>query len=123
MPGLRVLVVDDERIIADTLVQILTLDGFTAAVAYSGEHAIRCAREDHFDLVLMDVMMPEMNGIEAWEEINKIHPECQIILVSGNMATEQLLWDALDRGMNFEIFIKPVHPHVIIERLNRLSVD
>ena len=121
MPGLRVLVVDDERIIADTLVQILTLDGFTAAVAYSGEHAISCAREDHFDLVLMDVMMPEMNGIEAWEEINKIHPECQIIFISGNMATEQLLWDALDRGMNFEIFIKPVHPRVIIERLNRLS--
>ena len=121
MPGLRVLVVDDEKGIADTLVQILTQDGFTAAVAYGGEHAIHCAREDHFDVVLMDVMMPEMSGIEAWEEINKIHPECRIILVSGNMATEQLVWDALDRGMNFEIFVKPVHPRVIIERLNRLS--
>ena len=123
MPGLRVLVVDDEKLIADTLVRILTKDGFTAAVAYSGDHAIQCAREGHFDVVLMDVMMPEMNGIEAWEEINKIHPECQMILLSGNMATEQLLWDALDRGMHFEIFIKPVHPHVIIERLNRLSIS
>jgi CheY-like chemotaxis protein len=121
MPGLRVLVVDDEKVIADTLVQILTQDGFTAAVAYGREHAIHCAREDHFDVVLMDVMMPETNGIDAWEEINKIHPECQIILVSGNMATEQLLWDALDRGMNFEILTEPVHPLVIIERLNRLS--
>jgi hypothetical protein len=65
MPGLRVLVVDDEKVIADTLVQILTQGGFTAAVAYSGEHAIHCARDDHFDVVLMDVMMPEMNGIEA----------------------------------------------------------
>ena len=121
MPGLRVLVVDDEKVIADTLVQILTQDGFTAAVAYSGVDAIHCARKDHFDVVLMDVMMPEMSGIEAWEEINKIDPECQIILVSGNMGTEQMLWDALDRGMNFEIFVKPVHPRVIIERLNQLS--
>ena len=123
MPGLRVLVVDDEIAIADTLVQILTVDGFTASGAYSGEDAIRCAREDHFDVVLMDVMMPGMSGIEAWEQISKIHPECRIILVSGNMATEQLLWDAIDRGINFEVFVKPVHPRVIIERLNRLSVD
>jgi CheY-like chemotaxis protein len=121
MPGLRVLVVDDEKLIADTLVKILTQEGFIAAVAYSGGHAIQCAREGHLDVVLMDVMMPEMSGIEAWEEINKIHPKCQIILVSGNMASEQLLWDALDRGMNFEIFVKPVHPRVIVERLNRLS--
>ena len=121
MSGLRVLVVDNEKIIADTLVQILKQDGFLAVVAYSGDHAIQCARDEHFDVVLMDVIMPGMNGIEAWNEINKIHPECQIILVSGNMATEQILWDALDHGMNFEIFVKPVHPRVIIERLNRLS--
>ena len=121
MPGLRVLVVDDEKVIADTLVQILTQDGFTAAAAYSGVDAIHCARDHHFDVVLMDVMMPEMSGIEAWEEINKIHHECRVILVTGNMATEQFLWDALDRGMSFEILTKPVHPHVIIGRLNRLS--
>jgi CheY-like chemotaxis protein len=121
MPGLRVLVVDDEKVIADTLVRILAQDGFAVTVAYSGDHAIQCAREGQFDVVLMDVMMPEMSGIEAWEAINKILPECQILLVSGNLATEQLLWDALDRGMNFEIFVKPVHPRVIIERLNRLS--
>jgi CheY-like chemotaxis protein len=77
MPGLRVLVVDDEKVIADTLVQILTQDGYTAAAAYSGVDAIHCAREDHFDVVLMDVMMPAMSGIEAGKRLVRSTPNAK----------------------------------------------
>jgi CheY-like chemotaxis protein len=56
--------VDDERLIADTVAMILSESGFSAVAAYSGEQAIEVARAQHPDLVLSDVLMPKMSGVE-----------------------------------------------------------
>lgn len=118
--ALRVLVVDDERAIADTLAQILTLSGFQAVASYSGFDAIERAMNQVFNVLLTDVVMPGMNGIETSREISKILPHCLVILTSGNQATAQLLEGAEACGEKFEIFAKPVHPLVIIERLRAI---
>lgn len=120
---LSVLVVDDEKAIADTLVAILTLAGFHAVAAYSGSEGISCARSKQFDVILTDVIMPGINGIQTSEEIRKIYPLAKVILVSGSIETAQLLQDATDAGMDFEIFAKPVHPLQIIRRLRDIEAD
>lgn len=118
---LKILIVDDERLIADTLAKILNLNGFCAIPAYSGAEAVATARLEFFDVLLTDVVMPEMNGIQLSEKIRNVFPKCTVILMSGNVETEQLLRAAHDQGMDFEIFAKPVYPLVIIDRLNRLA--
>src|SRR5471030_388257 len=64
-PMPRILVVDDETLIADTIVQILNRNGFIAEAAYSGKDAIESARRNCPELVLSDVLMPNIDGVEA----------------------------------------------------------
>ena len=90
----RVLVVDDERVIADTLAIILKPD-----------------------LIISDVIMPDMNGIEAAIRIRNVLPGCKILLFSGQAATADLLEKARAQGHEFEILAKPVHPQDLLAKL------
>ena len=116
-PKPRVLVVDDDAVVADTLVMALNTSGFDATAAYSGARALELARESSFDNVVTDVMMEPMNGIQAALAISQLHPECQVLLISGNERTAQLLQDAIDAGHEFSILAKPVHPSAILDHL------
>jgi CheY-like chemotaxis protein len=118
--GPRILVVDDERIIADTLAMVFDLRGFAATAVYSDEQAVDLAKSVCFDAVVSDVMMPGISGIAMAVEIAKMNPRIAIILTSGNNAASELLQEARSRGYNFEIYAKPVQPTVIIDRLNQL---
>jgi len=119
---LSVLVVDDEELIADTLVHILNMVGFDASSQYSGSQAIDRANTNAFDILVTDVVMGEMTGIDAAIEILKILPNCKVLLLSGNTRTSDLLKDAGERGHHFDILAKPVHPVEIIDRLKAMSV-
>jgi len=112
----RVLVVD-ERVIADTLAIILNQNGFTATAVYSGTGAIEKARTDRPDLIISDVMMDDMNGIEAAINIREFLPSCKILLFSGQAATAGLLENARNRGHQFDILAKPVHPQDLLAKL------
>jgi DNA-binding response OmpR family regulator len=120
---LNILVVDDEQLIADSLVEILKMFGFNASSKYSGAHAIDHANTAPFDVLITDVVMDGMTGIDAAIEICKILPNCKVLLVSGNSRTSDLLKDASERGHHFDILAKPVHPSVIIDRLKALSLN
>lgn len=113
----RVLVVDDECLIANTLAQILTASGFEAKAVYSGETAVIAARELQPDVLITDVMMGGISGIEAAMRITKILPACRIILFSGQAATADLLARAEAKGQHFELLSKPVHPKVLLSHL------
>jgi CheY-like chemotaxis protein len=119
---LSVLVVDDEELIADTLVHILNMVGFDASSQYSGSQAIDRANTNAFDILVTDVVMGEMTGIDAAIEILKILPNCKVLLLSGNTRTSDLLKDTGERGHHFDILAKPVHPVEIIDRLKAMSV-
>ena len=116
-PAPRVLVVDDEKVIADTIVQILNRDGFIAEAAYGGEEAIERARRHCPDLVLSDVLMPQIDGVEAAIAIRNNCPDTRIILFSGQAATVEILSRARERGHTFELLPKPIHPTQLIKHL------
>jgi CheY-like chemotaxis protein len=117
-PSLRVLVVDDDILVADTLAMVLNFRGFEAVTAYSGEDAIALARLASYDMLVTDVMMEPMNGIQAALAIRDLQPTCRVLLLSGNERAAFLLQEAHSAGYAFEILAKPVHPTVILNHLS-----
>ena len=119
----RVLVVDDERIIADSLTMILSNSGYDARTAYSGEMAIEMARNFYPDMLITDVVMPGISGIEAAIKVREMLPACKVLLFSGQAATQDLLETASARGHEFELLTKPVHPRELIAKMQRVMSD
>jgi CheY-like chemotaxis protein len=115
----KIIVVDDETTIAETLVEILQGEGFEAMSASTGQAAVELARTFQPDLVLSDVIIPGLNGIEAGVKIREFLPECRIILFSGQAATLDLLKEARERGHEFEILAKPIKPEALLTIIRR----
>ncbi len=113
----KVLVVDDERVIADTLAMILNQSGFEARAVYSGEGALEMAATFVPDMLISDVIMADLNGIDAAIRIRAMLPNIKILLFSGQAATADLLEKARAQGYEFEILAKPVHPQDLLTRL------
>jgi len=113
----KVLIADDERVIADTLAAILNLGGFEARAAYSCSQALDVAPVFRPDLLIFDVIMDEMSGIEAAVRIKAMLPDIRVFLLSGQTATAEMLEKEKADGYGFEVIIKPVHPRDLIARL------
>jgi len=114
---LKVLIADDERVIADTLAAILNKGGFEARAVYSCIKALEIAPEFKPDLFLADVIMSDLNGIEAAVRMKALLPKIRVFLLSGQTATAELLERENATGYGFEILTKPVHPKELISRL------
>jgi DNA-binding response OmpR family regulator len=114
---MKILIADDERVIADTLAIILNQAGFDARAVYTGSAAVEAARTTPPDLLISDVIMPDMNGIDAAISIRTMLPKCKILLFSGQAATADLLESARKQGHEFEILAKPVHPQDLLAKL------
>jgi CheY-like chemotaxis protein len=113
----KVLVADDERVIADTLAMILNQSGFEARAVYSGEKALEMAPTFKPNMLISDVIMADLNGIDAAIRIRELLPSIKILLFSGQAATADLLEKARAQGYEFEILAKPVHPQDLLSRL------
>lgn len=118
--GLKVFVVDDESVIAATLAIILNQSGFQAESFTNPVQALEQARTARPDLVISDVMMPEMTGIELAITIKTECPECKILLFSGQASTADLLKAAREQGNEFHLLTKPVHPADLLESIRNL---
>jgi CheY-like chemotaxis protein len=115
----RVLVVDDEQIIANTLAQILNQSGFAATVAYSGERAIELAPGLRPDILISDVVMFGLTGVDVAMAVTRSQPACRVVLFSGQASTADLLRRAEEQGCHFEILAKPVHPRTLLSLLQK----
>jgi CheY-like chemotaxis protein len=113
----KVLVADDERVIADTLAMILNQSGFDARAVYSGEKALELVTTFVPDMLISDVIMADLNGIDAAIRIRKLLPGIKVLLFSGQAATADLLEKARANGHEFEILAKPVHPQDLLNKL------
>lgn len=113
----KILVADDERVIADTLAMILNQSGFEARAVYSGEKALELAASFKPQMLISDVIMADLNGIDAAIRIREILPNIKILLFSGQAATADLLENARAQGYEFEILAKPVHPQDLLSKL------
>jgi CheY-like chemotaxis protein len=119
---LRVIVVDDEPVIANTLAIILNQAGFEARAVFSGEQAIELLESFQPEMLIADVVMPGMTGIEVAIAIRNKLPKCNILLFSGQAATTELLEQARTQGHEFEILAKPVHPSDLLAKLRVSSI-
>jgi CheY-like chemotaxis protein len=119
--SLRVLIADDERIIANTLALILNASGYEARAVYSGEKAVEEAGQMNPDVLICDVILGGISGIEVAIHISKNQPSCKIVLFSGQAATADLLERAEAEGYRFEILAKPIHPKVLLDYLARVK--
>jgi DNA-binding NtrC family response regulator len=111
---LRILVADDEPTIADTLVLILQMKSYQAEAAYSAEQALEIAERLHPDILISDVMIGSMNGVELATQFAQRWPHCSVLLISGHGGASALLDQADKRGLKIAILAKPAHPLEIL---------
>ena len=119
----RIFVVDDEKWIADALVGILHKFGYIASAFYSAESALKEVELCSPELVITDVVMPGMSGVEMAVLLRDRHPECKVLLFSGQAATVDILEGARARGYNFELLAKPIYPRELLSRIASLSYE
>ena len=117
---LRIFVVDDEWVIASTLATILKHSGFDAVSFTDPLDALRAGVERAPNLLITDVMMPQMSGIELAIQMRAQSPECKVLLFSGQAATRDLLDQARRDGHDFELLAKPIHPKDFVEKIKDL---
>jgi DNA-binding NtrC family response regulator len=116
----HILIADDERVIADTLALILNMNGFKAIAVYSGEEAVETAKLMNPDLLISDVVMKEMSGIEAAMIVREAVPGCRILLISGHASSDEGLNRTSLKEHAFELLSKPFHPQILIDRLHKV---
>lgn len=116
-PKLRILVADDDSVIAGTLAQILRLSGYETETVSSGEEAVSMAAKRKPDVLITDVVMGGITGIEAAIRILAFNPTCIVILISGQANTTDHLAASCAHKHQLEILPKPVHPKLLLERI------
>lgn len=116
----RILTVDDEKRIADTCVLILQSRGYEAMAVYDGESGIEACRQFQPDLIISDVIMPGLSGIEMAIRIRGEALPAKILLFSGQTATTDLLEKARSQGHSFDLLAKPVHPEELLARVAQI---
>jgi two-component system response regulator HydG len=110
-----ILIVDDNEDLLQTFAMILKRRGFLVETAGNGTSAVDKFREQSFDVTLMDVVMPEMNGVEAFKKIKEMRPGAPVILMTA-YSDEELIQSARDEGVR-QIISKPIRIDRLIEMI------
>ena len=121
VPMHRILVVDDERLVADTLGLIFRKHGFEARVSYSAKDALHCARSFSPELLLCDISMPDRSGLELMADFNRELPECRVLVLTGyysNLGRVREQSGKLRRPTR--ILTKPCNPTDLLREAGRM---
>ena len=121
MRTLRVLLVDDEEDLVSAMVERLRYRGIEARYALDGQRAIEMTEGEDFDVVVLDLKLPGMSGIEVQHIIRKEHPGLPILLITGHGAPAAQL--GLDPEEHGDILEKPVDLAVLVERIREAATD
>jgi DNA-binding NtrC family response regulator len=113
----RILIVDDEHNIADTLALVFKIKGHESVATYSAESAVELIETFEPDIVLSDVVMGKMTGVDLAIYLSKARPDCKVVLFSGQASTHDLLAEAGRKGHHFHLLAKPIHPEKLLEDL------
>ena len=119
-PVPRIFVVDDEHVIASTLAAILQRNGFSAKFFTCPLAALTAARLKAPDLLISDVAMPGISGIELAIQMRAQFPTCKILLFSGQAVTVDLLESARAQGHDFDVLLKPVPPTELLLEVGKM---
>jgi DNA-binding NtrC family response regulator len=119
MSGNRILLVDDERDFVDTLAARLEARGFKTDVVYTGEDAIEKVGERDYGAIILDVVMPGIDGIATLRRVLEINPELQVILLTGQ-GTVGLGVEAIKRGAA-DFLQKPADLDELLDKLQQAA--
>ena len=117
MEVIDVLVVDDEAIIREGLKRILEHKGYNVASSASGQHALECMQKENFGLVITDLKMPGMSGMEVLKAIKVLQPEVPVIIITGYSTVDTAV-EAMKNGA-FDYIAKPFTPDQILEKVSK----
>jgi CheY-like chemotaxis protein len=117
----RILVVDDERLVADTLGLIFRKHGFEAKVAYSAKDALHCARSFSPNLLLCDISMPERSGLELMDDFHRELPECRVLVLTGYHTNVGRVREQSGRlRRSTRVLTKPCNPTELLREAGRI---
>jgi DNA-binding NtrC family response regulator len=106
----RILVVDEESVTADRLAEILRRNGYATEAAYDANGALQKALLSPPELVITDVALPGMSGVQLAITIKRVYPDCKILLYSGQASTPELIRSPHWAPYDFTLLSKPVRP-------------
>lgn len=113
----HILIVDDEANFRNTLAKILEKKGFVTTIAEDGPHAIELVKEKSFGIILMDVKMPVMSGIEAYKIIKQIRPSVTVIFMTA-FSVADLVKDVINEGA-YAMLSKPIDIDAVVNMINK----
>ena len=114
---IRVLLIDDEETLLEYLAKRLLKMGFIVRATFSGEEAVQAAEQEHFDVAVVDLKMPEMDGVETQRRLKEVQPFLQCIVLTGHGSVES----ALESGQQeaFDYLMKPVDYDKLVEAIRK----
>ena len=113
----KVLIVDDEERFRTNLVKLLGVKGLEAVAVGSGMEAIKEITERPYDVIILDVKMPEMDGIQALEKIKKINASLEVIILTGHASVDVAV-EIMKLG-GYEYLLKPYSTEELIDKIER----
>ncbi len=111
------LVIDDEPSMQEVLKKLLKEDGYEVSVASSGKEGLHKLEQSGYDLVICDVMMPDMNGLQTLEEIKKLDPEQMVIMITAYGSVEDAI--SAIKGGAFDYITRPYKNEVVLNAVRR----
>lgn len=126
MPGpgtLRVFVVDDDEIIAETLSEIFARNGLTVESFSNPLDALDAASKACPHVLVSDVVMPQLSGVELAMRYKKICPSGIVLLISAQASTVDLLEPARRNGYSFPLYGKPINPRELISEIRKFAAE
>ncbi len=117
----KTLVVDDDKIVVKAFARELENAGYEVFKAMAGEEAVEIAKKEKLDLVFVDLVMPEMNGVEVCRKIKEINPQIEVVLISGypdEVAMYQM--DFIEAGGREEWLRKPLGPDELQDTADKI---
>ncbi len=113
-----ILLAEDDCFVRDATVAILEYGGYRVITAENGQDAVRLFRENRVDMLLMDVMMPVMNGVEAYRMIRETSPEIRVLFTSGY--TAEVLDRELIEAKDVRLLHKPIPPDTLLKAVREI---
>lgn len=113
----RIMVVDDEAMVRNSLEEILRLEGYDVTAVENGETALNTLQRENFDLILLDLKMPNLEGIDVLKAVARISPDTKVILLTGHGSLESAI-DALRLGA-YDYLLKPASSSEILSSVAR----
>ena len=116
---IRILLVDDEKEFVETLAERLRTRGFHVTEAFSGDESLEKLKQYNFDVTILDVQMPGMDGIEALGAIKKLKPLTEVLMLTGHGTIEAAI-EGMKMGA-FDFLLKPCKMEVLLEKINKAN--